>query len=1097
MSRNGYRYIGTLNTPDSSAVDGGVNGGGAPASGDSGTDKSSGLEQSDFDPSILFDARYYVAKYQDVAAAGVNPFIHFVKYGFEEGRSPTPFFDSEFYLSTNPDVARNGINAFEHFISYGLREGRVSSPYFDAAYYTRNNPDVQRAVESNTTNIFKHFIQFGLLEGRLPSGEIARLIGEESVKQISDALQVNNVKAAVILGSSGLLPPKTGQNDTPPINQPGVPNPPSRPIISEPGGDYNPPSNSAPMTVNDTVSGTEDVTLSMTIASLLNNDTDQDGDALTLVSVGSGTGGSPVISGSDIIFTPTANFFGNASFVYEVSDGRGGGTSGTVTVQLAGVNDGPIADNNTFSGTENNPLTFTVADMLQNDSDDGGPPIFLSYNNTTTNGTLSYNSGTQTFTFTPDTDWDGTTSLTYTIEDAQNLPATATVTLDFTGINNAPVFTGASQVISNSGVAYTLNITTTDPENHNRTITDVSGLPGWATLTDNGNGTATITGNPAAANEGLNEVVVRVDDGVNQVDRTYKVIVSTPATTGNNTISMNGNANYIDALAGNDSIAGNGGADTIIGGTGNDTLSGGAGKDSISGGDGNDTIIGGGESDTLSGGLNADTFRFTALTDSTLANPDVITDFSAAQNDRLDFTGLGLQYISNSSFSGVVNETRWYASGADLFLVVDSDGDMDEDYKIILKNISSLSFNRFIGATDLSGTGLVLTSSDDDSIVGTLGTDTITTADADFQQNDTVNGDSDDDTLIFTDAANIAATDLDNKTNIEFIRTGANGSDITLTYAFVDSSFADRVTIQNQGFTVSELDVSALNTSRRGYVGGTGEVTMRQDASSIVYASDGVNTNIIGGTLADSVTGGTGADSFRGGDGADSLVGNNGNDTLRGEDGGDTIVSGNNNDLVYGGIGNDYVDAGANNDTIYGEDGADTIFGNNNTDIMYLGASDGDVDRVLYSDRGQAAGAGSNSGYDEINDMEASDLILFGGNLNGGTQSFDDRTIDDNFQFVTNAAANFNTSHEGLVLTGLTDAALNELNFTSLRAAINGYGVTASSGQDGLIVAQGSTKTAFYYYLEGETNNTAVTSGEIRMLGLVNSVVSASNFDFY
>ena len=47
---------------------------------------------------LLFDAEFYTSKYRDVAAAGVNPFRHYLEHGAFEGRKPNALFDPEYYL---------------------------------------------------------------------------------------------------------------------------------------------------------------------------------------------------------------------------------------------------------------------------------------------------------------------------------------------------------------------------------------------------------------------------------------------------------------------------------------------------------------------------------------------------------------------------------------------------------------------------------------------------------------------------------------------------------------------------------------------------------------------------------------------------------------------------------------------------------------------------------------------------------------------------------------------------------------------------------------------------------------------------------------
>ncbi|MFM7641749.1 MAG: calcium-binding protein, partial [Cyanobium sp.] len=99
---------------------------------------------------------------------------------------------------------------------------------------------------------------------------------------------------------------------------------------------------------------------------------------------------------------------------------------------------------------------------------------------------------------------------------------------------------------------------------------------------------------------------------------------------GNDNLGISGGAAYRDWINGDD------GNDTINGFANNDFLLGGNGADSINGGaGGNDTLVGGSGNDTLIGGGSADTFRYQSQADGT----DVITDFSTAQGDKLQFVG--------------------------------------------------------------------------------------------------------------------------------------------------------------------------------------------------------------------------------------------------------------------------------------------------------------------------------------------------------------------------------------------------------------------------------------------------------------------------
>lgn len=74
--------------------------------------------------SSFFDAAYYLKKNPDVAAEGVDPATHFLKFGGFEGRNPSSEFNSAWYLSNNADVRNEKLNPLVHFLMYGQKEGR-------------------------------------------------------------------------------------------------------------------------------------------------------------------------------------------------------------------------------------------------------------------------------------------------------------------------------------------------------------------------------------------------------------------------------------------------------------------------------------------------------------------------------------------------------------------------------------------------------------------------------------------------------------------------------------------------------------------------------------------------------------------------------------------------------------------------------------------------------------------------------------------------------------------------------------------------------------------------------------------------------------
>lgn len=72
----------------------------------------------------LFDEDWYLLQYPDVVESGVDPILHYLKFGAYEGRFPNPEFDSAWYLEEYEDVRSSGGNPLIHYILYGRSEGR-------------------------------------------------------------------------------------------------------------------------------------------------------------------------------------------------------------------------------------------------------------------------------------------------------------------------------------------------------------------------------------------------------------------------------------------------------------------------------------------------------------------------------------------------------------------------------------------------------------------------------------------------------------------------------------------------------------------------------------------------------------------------------------------------------------------------------------------------------------------------------------------------------------------------------------------------------------------------------------------------------------
>jgi len=117
------------------------------------------------------------------------------------------------------------------------------------------------------------------------------------------------------------------------------------------------PVNHAPVAHNDSVTTNEDTAATV---NTLANDTDSDGDALTLTSVSQPQHGTVVKNANGTVtYTPAANYNGADSFTYQIADPSGATNTATVAITVTSVNDLPTASFN-WTATKQRNVTFTA-----------------------------------------------------------------------------------------------------------------------------------------------------------------------------------------------------------------------------------------------------------------------------------------------------------------------------------------------------------------------------------------------------------------------------------------------------------------------------------------------------------------------------------------------------------------------------------------------------------------------------------------------------------------------------------------------------------------------------------------------------------------
>jgi VCBS repeat-containing protein len=628
---------------------------------------------------------------------------------------------------------------------------------------------------------------------------------------------------------------------------------------------------------------------------VLANDTDIDnGAVLTVIAASAPPGqGSASVVANQVEFDPGADFdylaVGESVDVvvtYDIEDEHGAATSSTIAITITGTNDGPVANPDSDTTSEN---AILVVDVLANDTDvDNGAVLTLIA------ASAPPGQGTATFSatqveFDPGSDFDylaaGETAvvvLTYTIEDEYGSQSSSTVTVTIEGRDEGTTTAGTEDddVLVGTGGDDTIDGLGGSDQ--------IFGLAGDDQL-NGGDGFDLLVGGDDndILNGGNNDDTLFGGDGNDQLF----------GQADNDNLSGENGDDQLSGGDGDDALTGDDGDDTLDGGDGDDSLSGGAGTNELSGGGGNDFIVADSTdgAQTIDGGDGDDTivhyYRHNASTITTGTGSDtielayadqgtaaiVVTDFTAgAGGDMFRLSGadgallgllMGWDGSSNPFGSGFL---RLQQSGADTLLQWDQNGTTGGatwETLAVFQNTDAGDFTEanFVPGYDPDGSAptgqTIIGTEDDEVLVGTIGGDTI---DA-LGGNDQVFG--------------LAGADQIN---------GGDGFDLL----------------------VGDADNDVLD----------------------------------GGNNDDSLYGGDGNDQLFGQADNDNLSGENGDDQLSGGDGNDTLTGGDGDDTLYGGAGEDFLIGGAGADTFSFQsalDGPDGIFDfTSGTDKIEVSASD-------------------------------------------------------------------------------------------------------------------------------------------------------------
>jgi M6 family metalloprotease-like protein len=265
--------------------------------------------------------------------------------------------------------------------------------------------------------------------------------------------------------------------------------------------------NGAPDAVDDSATTRTNTAVRINV---LVNDTDPDGDALSITGTSAPANGTVnVDSGLSIIYTPNSGFEGTNTFTYIVTDGHGHTDNATVTVTVAAAGTSPLALDDFFTKVEDSGAQ--VLDVMSNDLLDAtSHACTITGVSPARHGTVVNN--TTNVTYTPAANYNGLDFFTYTIADTDGDSDVGCVMVNVTSVNDPPVAQNDSVTLAED-TPTTINVLAndTDVDNDSLSVTNFPTPPSHGGVTVNFDQTVLYT--PTLNYSGPDSFVYTVSDG--------------------------------------------------------------------------------------------------------------------------------------------------------------------------------------------------------------------------------------------------------------------------------------------------------------------------------------------------------------------------------------------------------------------------------------------------------------------------------------------------------------------------------------------------------------------------------------------------------
>ncbi|PMK85054.1 polymer-forming cytoskeletal family protein [Vibrio cyclitrophicus] len=241
----------------------------------------------------------------------------------------------------------------------------------------------------------------------------------------------------------------------------------------------------------------EDGSINITQEDLLANATDVDGDNLEAVNFATNDPNAVIVENSDGSFTitPSADFFGEIEFTYDVTDAIET-VAADLNLIVNPINDAPDVPDMSFTTEDGQAITITEAELLAQATDVEGDELSV-VNVTSASDTVEVtDNGDGTYTLTPEQGFFGNVDLTFDVSDGTDVVA-ANIDLKVEFVNDTPEATPmVADVDEDGSILVTQEMlleSASDQDGDELFASALETNDPNASIVDNGDGTYTVT----------------------------------------------------------------------------------------------------------------------------------------------------------------------------------------------------------------------------------------------------------------------------------------------------------------------------------------------------------------------------------------------------------------------------------------------------------------------------------------------------------------------------------------------------------------------------------------------------------------------------